>query len=251
MIDFIFNLLLNTLKMFAITTLPFLAIGFFMNFCTNFLRNKFAISMGNKLFVYFTFIGVVIHELSHALMCIIFRHQITELVLFSPKKDGTLGYVMHKYNPNSLYQRMGCFFIGIAPLFGGIISIYYLSIFLLPSDVSTKFTYEYSPFLIFDVLLSKSFYLDYKSYVWMYLMFSISLHITLSGADLKGAITGLVSLIVVLLLVNLYLIIDTNAQIAVVNYLHKVAIFFINQLLMIFTLLMIFFGINYLIRNAV
>lgn len=62
-------------------------------------------------------IGVPAHELGHAFMCVLFGHRVTAINLFSPEgPSGVLGYVSHSWNTRSPYQRIGCFFIGIAPL---------------------------------------------------------------------------------------------------------------------------------------
>ncbi|MGO0916500.1 hypothetical protein ACTPEM_26060, partial [Clostridioides difficile] len=39
------------------------------------------------------------------------------------KNDGILGYVSHSYKKDNLYQSIGNFFIGIAPIIGGTIMI--------------------------------------------------------------------------------------------------------------------------------
>ena len=69
----------------------------------------------------FLFIGTVIHELSHALFCIIFRHKILEMeVLSYDPGSKSLGHVSHSWNRRSLYQVIGNFPIGIAPLITGL-----------------------------------------------------------------------------------------------------------------------------------
>ncbi len=66
---------------------------------------------------------IPIHELSHALACLVFRHKITGIRLVS--FDGGLGgYVNHSWNAKSLYQRLGLFFIAIAPLLTAIALLY-------------------------------------------------------------------------------------------------------------------------------
>jgi hypothetical protein len=49
-----------------------------------------------------------------------YRDKINGISLFSPNlSSGSLGFVNHSYHTNSLYQMMGNFFIGMAPLIGG------------------------------------------------------------------------------------------------------------------------------------
>lgn len=65
-------------------------------------------------------LGVPIHECSHLVMCLLFRHRIVAVKLFDPDPaTGTLGYVQHAYSRRNLFQITGNFFIGIAPLLGG------------------------------------------------------------------------------------------------------------------------------------
>ena len=250
MLDFIFDIIKNTANMLAVTTLPFLILGLFMHYVTTFLRNRFSSGMGWKFFAYFTFVGTVIHELSHALMCVVFRHKIQRLVLFSPEPDGTLGYVSHSYNPNSFYQKLGCFFIGVAPLFCGIVCIYYLSIYLLPSEIAMQLSSTYNPFLIFDFIFSVEFYSNTKSIIWLYLVFSIFLHITLSSSDLEGCTTGLLGFIILVSAFNCYLQYNYSMQIDISNMTHSIVVLLVNQLAMVLILSLIIL-ILYKIKKAI
>lgn len=72
--------------------------------------------------VVFGGLGVIVHELSHLLCALLFHHRITRVVLLRiphGPDDLQLGSVEHSWRPDSLYQRAGNLFIGIAPLIGG------------------------------------------------------------------------------------------------------------------------------------
>ena len=159
-------------------------------------------------------IGTPIHELSHALFCIIFRHKINEIKLFTIGDDGTLGYVNHSYNPKNLYQRIGNFFIGVAPILGITAVILLIAKFLLPDlpyeilDLSENFTPE-SGILgaLYGILQALKIFFSYitdpKWWAFIVLGMLLSLHMTLSGADIKGAMDGLVALLALLLIVDI------------------------------------------------
>ncbi|KSQ21587.1 hypothetical protein APB26_31870 [Pseudomonas aeruginosa] len=62
-------------------------------------------------------VGVPLHELSHALACLLFRMRITKVALYAPDPDiGRLGYVAFAYNPRSTLHAVGLLVQGIAPL---------------------------------------------------------------------------------------------------------------------------------------
>lgn len=162
-------------------------------------------------------IGTPIHELSHALMCLIFGHRITEIKLYQlNSKDGTLGYVNHTYNPRNLYCQIGNFFIGIAPILGGS-GVLLLLMFLLTPDMfasvaetfraATAFT-SGAPdfggyFALFGSVVRDIFAVEnLKNALWwvfIVLAVMISSHMELSAADIRSSVVGLILFVVLLL----------------------------------------------------
>lgn len=102
--------------------------GFILGYLER-LSNSLVLRSFGMAGIYVTaWLGTPIHELSHAAMCVVFRHRITGVKLLQAAgPDGTIGYVTHAYNPDSLYQRIGNLFIGLAPLVGGSLGIFLFS----------------------------------------------------------------------------------------------------------------------------
>ncbi|MEQ2561405.1 hypothetical protein [Sutterella wadsworthensis] len=78
---------------------------------------------------------VIIHELSHLFMAIIFTNKIEEVKLLNFSNDGTLGYVsFSKVNSNfkirNVYQNIGDFYVGLAPIIIGSSLFLYSSKFI-------------------------------------------------------------------------------------------------------------------------
>lgn len=169
-------------------------------------------------------IGTPIHELSHALMCIIFGHKIVEMKLYQPNsEDGTLGYVSHTYNPRNLYHQVGNFFIGVAPIIGGSAVLLLLMTLLTPSvgesvmtdlefaslisvDLLDASTYEYF-FDIFWSIIAEIFWFgnltDWKWWIFIILAIMIAMHMEVSTADIKGGAGGFAFIAVLLLIADI------------------------------------------------
>ena len=177
-ISYIGNALWYTLLFILVGVLPWIIVAFIMQLLSNSIRKSLASLLGIQGYIYLTCPGVMVHEIGHALFCIIFRHKIIDMKLFSPEADGTLGYVNHSYKPKSFYQRIGNFFIGTGPVWFGIVMLYLVSWLLLPNEMS-----------ISD-FFSADFWSRWQSYCWLYLILTISSHVTLSQPDLAGASRG-------------------------------------------------------------
>ncbi len=167
-------------------------------------------------------IGTTVHELSHALLCVIFRHKITEISLFSPDTEsGVLGYVRHGWDKKSLYQNLGLLFIGIAPLLVGSALLVALGYLLLhgfggvveraasmPRFEDAPGFGSYAGWLwgVTRETLTTLFVPDqlrrWQLWVFLYVSVSVSCHLAPSPADLKGAWLGLALLLALALLAN-------------------------------------------------
>ncbi|VFC54486.1 membrane protein [Clostridioides difficile] len=212
----------------------FCFIGIFIVFglifsITESLNNKFIFSSFGKIGIIVTgAIGTFVHELSHLIMCLIFMHKINSVKFFRPiesKNDGILGYVSHSYKKDNLYQSIGNFFIGIAPIIGGTVMIILIFKILLPDSymkvtqnidlnlyVSMINNLDISGFIyiilgdisnfIRIMLLTPSVY-SLKYFIFMFLMYSISTHMSLSSADLKNSLNGLSFIVIVIFAISL------------------------------------------------
>lgn len=194
---------------------------------------------GRKGVMITAWLGTPVHEIGHALMCLIFRHNITEIKLLNTKNDTeVLGYVRHSYNPNSLYQRIGNLFIGLGPIFSGTISLIAALYLLLPKSFNIYKTYlvqginsdKIDKNLLGSVFhagttLTKSIFTAHNISninFWVFLVIAICIasHIALSKADMIGAKDGLIVLFVLIFVVN---IIMGYFSINTANYITKLS----------------------------
>lgn len=198
--------------------LPIFIFGMLVALCNKMFYSVFSA----RAVVYVTGIfGTPLHELSHALMCLIFRHKIVEIKLFQVNSsDGTLGYVSHSYNSKSIYQKIGNFFIGVAPILvisALLFGLYYL---LLPDlalkmdEIINSSVGSVSEILNSILKIPMVFFSGIVSWQWWLFVFIgsfFALHMTLSTADVKGALSGIFFLIFIFLLVDIVLcLIDEN-----------------------------------------
>lgn len=206
--------------------------GFILYFLASMTRRIFAKTLGAKTELYITgWIGTPIHELSHALFCIIFNHQINDIKLFTTKSD-TIGYVLHSYDSRSWYQQIGNFFIGVGPIIIGALIVYFLFLLLAPelkenifsvnidydksagilnmiySGISNIFISILNIFsnIVRNIFASRS-YKNIGFWIFIYLSISIASHMELSPADISHAWKGMLVIFAVSLIFNTFLLI--------------------------------------------
>ena len=192
LLSYFWNTIQHAGKLLCAGLLPCVIYAFLMQIFSNAIRLRLASLLGIRGYVYLTAPGVMVHELSHAAFCLVFFHRIREMKLFSPEEDGTLGYVNHTYNPRNPYHRIGNFFIGTGPVWGGILVIWLISSWLLPTGS-------------WGELCTASTWCRWQTWLWLYLFLTVSSHITLSPPDLEGAADGGVFIIALTLVLTVTL----------------------------------------------
>lgn len=209
-------------------------------------------------------IGTVVHEFSHMLFCLIFRHQIVEFSLFRPYKsryDGVMGYVNHRCDRSSPYQMVGNFFIGIAPIIVGTGCMILLMRILLPNE----FMASYQTFNRNMVYLSNinsigdslNIYINiviaiihnlnplighnWPMYiVFIYIMYSITSHMDLSKEDIINSRSGLFVFVIMTYIINLiFIVLGIRYQIILLKILISVFSFLTVGLFFAFTTMII------------
>ncbi|MFH1726920.1 MAG: hypothetical protein ABIA04_00690 [Pseudomonadota bacterium] len=198
--------------------LPFVLFIILIRFLKIAFEIVFPKVFGQRLYLLFASIGTPIHELSHVIMCLIFRHKVVRFSLFNPRPNGTLGYVDHDWNKKSIYQNLGLVFIGMAPAIFGSILIYILIRFLYPSffilerpyftlnDLKLFLNYEYvlkyfgmiyELFILkLEFLFSLETYKNWQIYALIFLLIAIGSHISPSRADFQGSLKSSILIIV-------------------------------------------------------
>lgn len=144
------------------------------------MQKTWCVVFGHKSIYLTGWIGTPVHEISHVIMCMIFGHKVEEVSLFKPESEsGVLGYVVHRYDSKSFYQSVGCLFIGIAPLLG---------------NMALALT-------IYNIAINNPELLGHQL-TWVpisYIIFSLIMHAAPSPADLRGSMTGVATIVVILL----------------------------------------------------
>lgn len=225
-LNYLWQALSATFLQILILLGPGLVLTVILNYETAFVQNRAVNSIGRGWYLgLFGWLGTIIHELGHALFCLIFLHKITKLELFHPDPEtGTLGYVAHAYNRANIYQLVGNFFIGIGPILLGMGVISLIAFWLLglnPFSLGNDFSFPVSQLNSWEAfkglfqglwnasvnLFAEIFSIQHLSswqlYVFIYLVFAIGSSITLSPPDIKTALGGFIAIVVVILLFNL------------------------------------------------
>ena len=250
------SLKLSILEMISLVGL-LIVIGLVLGLMERKANGFFFAAFGYKGILATAWIGTPVHEMGHALMCLIFGHKIMDMRLLTiDRADGTLGYVTHSYNRRSVYQNVGNFFIGIAPIISGIGALFLSLYYLLPNSFKVFEVYLNKGVMTkpFDLTLVKGFASAslvliqniftlsnlFNPHFWIFLLIAIgvSSHMALSAADIKGATQGLVSLYVVLFSLT---IIGKFMRVNAYSYISQVARY--NAYILAFSALALIFSL--------
>lgn len=241
----------------------FIIFGIVLNFIESKNNELIQQSLGINFIIFTGFIGTVVHELSHMLMAFIFNHKIIKVELFRPfkyKEDGVLGYVRHTYNPSNLYQQIGNFFIGIAPMGFGTLAIWILLILfsndtyqLLINNIHIDLYISYikssdylkcfyllirDSLLMFKHILSLRYLFNIKHLIMLFFIYSISTHMSLSLADLKGSFKGFIFCFILVFIVTLFINLFNQT-----NFFKNILIFKFNIYIFLFLIVGLIFSL--------
>ena len=211
MVDF----LLYTLQLLGLTLGVVALCGLAVRLCSRLFSGLLG-GGSSTVFDITAVIGTPIHELGHAIMCPLFAHKIHRIKLWSPRaENGVYGFVEHTYNRKNLWAQLGNLFIGLGPIFSGL-GIMVLMLWLC-------FPVQWDHYLassqalianggsasdifqeVIGLLLSlpRAFSANWvPPLLGLLVILPVSLHISLSGADIKGSLGALPIYLVLLLAV--------------------------------------------------
>lgn len=157
---------------------------------------------------------VTIHEFAHMITAFLFSQKIIEVKLLTFNKGRTLGYVSFtKVNSYSrlrmLYQNIGDFFIGFAPIILGTLLYTLLMKFLTPENFELAGELSKQSLNIFELLKNLftkeniQYLLDFNLILFIISIFSISSLFSLSESDWKTSLRGLPYVLIPLVIITL------------------------------------------------
>lgn len=183
--------------------LPFVAFAWFVHVLERIGQRQLAQRFGWKSVMWTGWLGTPIHELSHVVMCWLFRHRVDEVALFEPdEKSGRLGYVRHSYRSKSWFEELGNPFIAIAPLIGGsLILLMLVNVFFGETASSVEFNGAaldgqrqsnlFQPVRnVLGLVFRPEHFATFKFWVFVYLVLCVGSHMAPSRSDYQGAGKG-------------------------------------------------------------
>ncbi|PIZ99025.1 MAG: hypothetical protein COX77_02745 [Candidatus Komeilibacteria bacterium CG_4_10_14_0_2_um_filter_37_10] len=125
------------------------------------------------------FLGAFIHELSHAILCILTGAKIVEFKVFSRQP--------HVSHLSSRLPLIGQLLISIAPIFGGLFFLYAINYYLLQNYFVLAVPQDIWQVLAMPVGLFYQFnFLQWQTWLFLILMINSGAMIGLSWQDLKN-----------------------------------------------------------------
>ena len=194
--------LIQAAWLLAIVVVPLALFAWLIHLIEWLIQRRLSSRFGWNSVLVTGWLGTPVHELSHAILCVVFRHEIVEMALFKPDKSNRrLGYVVHSWKEGNLYQDIGGFFIGIAPLIGGTAVLFGLLLLFFPDEGQNALFFQNaeSPFWsqvlnatggLFRGLFKTENLLSFRLWLFLYLVICVGSHMAPSGDDYRGAQKG-------------------------------------------------------------
>jgi len=196
---------------------------------------------GNIYYV-IVFPGVVVHELSHAFTCLISGAQIHSIKLFS--RSG--GQVTHS---QSKIPILGPFLIAMAPIFGATAGLYLICRLFAPSFLNLPaFNFQFSQDLVGNFInhflqnLKTLDWANWQTYIFMYLVLSLSFAMSPSKEDLQNTFWSLIFIFVIFGILSL--VVSLNFLKPILQFLGPFYIFGIGMEIMAIVVIGFFHAIQ-------
>ena len=220
---FIKDLIVATFSQMASLFAGVFIFGLLIHFISQLTFKSLERSFGSKGTYFVAWLGTPIHELGHALFCVIFMHRIVKIELFKPDPlTGTLGYVSHQWSRHNPWQVLGNFFIGIGPVLLGcavLFAMFYLlipnsyqawdSILVMVNEVNKSHSIgsylailSGSSFAMVKLIFAIPNLTSWQFWVFTYLSPCVASNIRLSPSDINGALSGFGCIVLPFLLIN-------------------------------------------------
>lgn len=160
-------------------------------------------SRAGRIFWYVTALpGVPVHELGHALLCPVFLHRIEHFYCLPSRRHTPC--VEHSYDRRNPYAALGNLFIGLGPILSGLALMLAILHLLFP-QAAAAYTAALSALqqgattplsLSLPITMLHALFTESATPVWLlpigwYLLLSLSMHVRLSVADLRGMAPGI------------------------------------------------------------
>lgn len=212
--EFLITKFIDTIVFLANTVGIFLIFGLLFKLLSSEIQ-KLEIDLFGLFSYIIIYPFVIIHELSHLIMAIIFTNRITEVKLLNFSNDNTLGYVsFSKVNSNfkirNLYQNIGDFYVGLAPIIIGSGLFLIISKFINNDLFNSIIKLSEKNETIFDLLASfknvnnLQYIFNFNFILVIFIIFSISSLFLLSKSDWEGCLQGIPYLVMTMFVVNVF-----------------------------------------------
>ncbi|MBN1410135.1 MAG: hypothetical protein JW969_04770 [Spirochaetales bacterium] len=229
------NTFLDSLKLVAVTSIGQLlgtfgvvaVFGALLYALSRITRSLYVNTVGSRIeFIATGWLGIFIQRLGQFLFIKFFFHKITEMKWFDPDaRSGGFGRIDHSFSKRNLYQKIGNLFISISPLIVGVIAMYAALYYLLP-DSTRMFDLIQKESLVLakasessiagilqavgvsisttlSTIFSLENFINWKFYIFLYISLCIASHMELTTYELKGAVSGIVAVIILVFSTNL------------------------------------------------